>query len=73
MIYWLILFLVIVGLFFGKKNSNFCFKAAFYLLAGGVLLRVIGLSIIGEFLLRVDLVFWLVSFVLVIKENKYED
>lgn len=72
MIYWIIGVLIIISIFWKRKNSKFYFKLGLYLFIAVVFLRVINLVDLTEFLMRVDFMLWAAGIFLAIKENKYE-
>lgn len=62
-IYWIILFLLIIGVWILKRNSNFILYPAFMLFLVSAILTVLGFRNFAETLMRVSLIFWIVGIV----------
>lgn len=68
MIYWFILILIILFQWNQKKDNIFYLKLAFYIFLSGAAIRIIGLSEVAEFFIRISFIFWIVGLAISIRK-----
>lgn len=61
MIYWLILLSIILLHIIRKKENTFYLKLAFYIFIVGACLKLVTLSNLSEFAMRISFILWIIG------------